>query len=176
MLISSPGQHFPVIAASWASLKRIESFLLLEEREEERLGSSEKLENIYVAVDGVELETRTPPAIVMQSASFSWAPDTEPFLKDITIHLDEPKLYMCAGPVASVRDFYSRLTVFSSANRVLGQVFTTSLHPWRNDLREWKVQQAIYARRLCVTGCYDRTGDDSREHLVWTRLPCGAIF
>ncbi|EPS93155.1 hypothetical protein FOMPIDRAFT_1056220 [Fomitopsis schrenkii] len=97
------GQRFPVIAASWASLKRIESFLLLEEREEGSLTieSSEKLENTYVAIYGVELETRTPPAIVMHGASFSWAADTEPYLKDITIHLDEPKLYMCAGPVAS---------------------------------------------------------------------------
>ena len=76
--------------------------MLLEEREGERLGSSEKLDNVYVAVDGVELEMRTPPAIAMQGASFSWAPDAEPFLKDITIRLDEPKLYMCAGPVASV--------------------------------------------------------------------------
>ena len=79
--------------------------MLLDECPGDQLGSNEKFENLYEATDGVELETRTPPAITMTQASFAWAPDGEPFLTDITLRCDEPKLYMCVGPVASVCTF-----------------------------------------------------------------------
>ena len=103
---------------------------MLEEREEERIASNEKLDNVYVAVDGVELETRTPPAIVMQGASFSWAPDAEPFLKDVTIRLDEAKLYMCAGPVASVSNIPVLLNFILRSGWVLQgkSLFLLSIH------------------------------------------------
>ncbi|KAH9920611.1 P-loop containing nucleoside triphosphate hydrolase protein [Fomitopsis serialis] len=74
-LVSQPlsflGQHFPILAASWASLKRIQTFLLLDECPGDQLGSNEKFENLYEATDGVELETCTPPAITMTQASFA---------------------------------------------------------------------------------------------------------
>ncbi|KZT65538.1 P-loop containing nucleoside triphosphate hydrolase protein [Daedalea quercina L-15889] len=88
--LSFLGQNFPTLAASWASLKRIEKFLLLEERQEWRIGSAEKLQNISESLGDIELETQ-----------FSWAPDADPHLKDLTLRCDEPKLYMCVGPVAS---------------------------------------------------------------------------
>lgn len=105
-LVAVLGQNFPTLAASWASLKRIEKFLLLEERQERRIGSAEKLQNISESLGDIELETRTSPAIVMEHAEFSWAPDADSFLKDLTLRCDEPKLYMCVGPVASVSTIY----------------------------------------------------------------------
>lgn len=50
----------------------------------------------------IPLETVTS-SFHINGASFAWSPDIEPFLKDITVNIDQPELYMCIGPVASVR-------------------------------------------------------------------------
>ncbi|TFY69692.1 hypothetical protein EVJ58_g284 [Rhodofomes roseus] len=119
-LSNTAGQQFPVLAASWASLQRIERFLLLDERQDEFLGGSEKLAQLYEGADGIELETRTPPPIVMKQAAFAWAPDTEPYLKDITLHCDEAKLYMCVGAVASGKSLLL-LSILGETTATAGQ-------------------------------------------------------
>lgn len=104
------------MAASYASLKRIEEFLLKDEKPpvaslpSER-GSTEEDEKDSGGSDIPQLtsddeKTRVTEelsiAIAMDSASFSWAPDSDAFLQELNLSLTEERLYMCVGPVASV--------------------------------------------------------------------------
>ncbi|CAL1707862.1 unnamed protein product [Somion occarium] len=95
-LLSSPlnilGQYMPSIFAAYASIKRIESFLLFDEKEDNAdsdKGSSEKAESEELT------------SIKMVDAVFAWSPDSEPFLQDININLCGGQLHLCTGPVAS---------------------------------------------------------------------------
>lgn len=97
-LLSGPlnilGQSLPSIFAAYASIKRIEFFLLFEEKEESN------------GADKCAEEEPLRPAsssIKMINASFAWTSDSEPFLKGIDIDLEPGKLHLCIGTVASVR-------------------------------------------------------------------------
>ena len=99
----------PVLVASYASLKRIETFLLLDEKKTEDEGSVSESSSEKVVLD----EKATPETSVtaigdhfapinMTAASFSWDPESDAFLKDISLKLYHPQLYVCVGSVASV--------------------------------------------------------------------------
>ena len=96
-LLSEPlaviGQLLPTLFAAYASVKRIESYLLLEDKEN-------ALEDDKSFVD--EKQGRIASPIKMTDASFSWASDADPYLKDVNIELQPGKLHLCIGPVASV--------------------------------------------------------------------------
>lgn len=88
------GQILPTIFVSYASIKRIEGYLLLEDKEdahEDDTRSQEKGELKEVSVP-----------IKMVDASFAWLSDAESFLKDVNVTLNPGKLHICIGPVASV--------------------------------------------------------------------------
>ena len=84
------------IFAAYASVKRIESFLLLEDKEE-------------ALVDDKVLEEKPQDSdfspIKIVDGSFAWTSDSEAFLQDVNIDLDPGRLHLCIGPVASVRRF-----------------------------------------------------------------------
>ena len=99
-LLSAPlnilGQFLPNIFAAYASVKRIESFLLLEDKEE-------------ALVDDKALEEKPQDSdfspIKIVDGSFAWTSDSEAFLQDVNIDLAPGRLHLCIGPVASVRRF-----------------------------------------------------------------------
>lgn len=103
----------PVLVASYASLKRIETFLLLDEKNVKSDGSDSDSD---ISSEKVTLnEKGSLPAsssfigdcflpIKMSSASFSWDPESEAFLRDISLTLSQPQLYVCVGSVASVSE------------------------------------------------------------------------
>ena len=99
----------PVLVASYASLKRIETFLLLDEKKTEDESSVSESSSEKVVLD----EKSTPETSVtaindhfapinMNSAAFSWDPESDAFLKEISLKLYHPQLYICVGSVASV--------------------------------------------------------------------------
>ncbi|KAK7692904.1 hypothetical protein QCA50_004540 [Cerrena zonata] len=95
-LLSAPlnilGQFLPNIFAAYASVKRIESFLLLEDKEED-------------AVDDKSSEEKPQSSdfssIKIVDGSFAWTSESEAFLQDVNIELDPGRLHLCIGPVAS---------------------------------------------------------------------------
>ena len=100
----------PVLVASYASLKRIEAFLLLDEKriEEEDFVSESNSEKVVLDEKATPETSVTAigdhfASISMNSASFSWDPESDAFLTDISFKLDRPQLYICVGSVASVR-------------------------------------------------------------------------
>lgn len=103
----------PVLVASYASLKRIETFLLLDEKMSDEEGADSETDSEKITMD----DKLSPPTssislgdyfspINMSAASFSWDPESEPFLKDVSLNLNQPQLYICVGSVASVRKAY----------------------------------------------------------------------
>ena len=103
-LLSAPlndlGQAMPVIFAAYASIKRIQSFLILEEHANMSVSASTSdTEMVEKALDDRDFSS----PVVMSNASFGWAVDGEPFLHDISLNLGCNQLHVCVGPVASVR-------------------------------------------------------------------------
>lgn len=85
------GQGLPSILAAYASMKRIQTFLAMDEKRDitaddldERL--AEKAENMGLSIE---------------NASFSWLPDSPVVLEDIDVTLQPGKLHMVVGPVAA---------------------------------------------------------------------------
>ncbi|KAF8312113.1 P-loop containing nucleoside triphosphate hydrolase protein [Clavulina sp. PMI_390] len=100
-LLSSPlniiGQGLPSILAAYASLKRIQTFLQMEEK-----GGDSHLEK----KDNDPSKEKLPGGgevrdLKMDGASFSWLPDSPIVLHGISLQLTPGKLHMCVGPVAS---------------------------------------------------------------------------
>lgn len=107
------------MAAAYASLQRIQEFLIKDEKPEtpaplmpktrpstESSDEKESTEKVDIHELGFGekhmLIEESLSGIIMESASFAWAPDAEAFLQDLSLNLSEDKLYMCVGPVASV--------------------------------------------------------------------------
>lgn len=112
-----PGQFLPIMAASYASLKRIQEFLLNDEKivmprpsdrrntnEKEEVKDDEKddVQKLMYADEKPGIAEEPSTDIIMETASFAWAPDADAFLEDLSLSLTEETLYMCVGPVASV--------------------------------------------------------------------------
>ncbi|KAH8077273.1 P-loop containing nucleoside triphosphate hydrolase protein [Cristinia sonorae] len=111
------GQFLPIMAASYASVKRIEEFLLKDEKpadsrtffdhsnanNEDVKDDSEKDDVLELSYGDEKPRVTEEPSIeiTMNSTSFAWAPDADAFLQDLTMNLSEQRLYMCVGPVAS---------------------------------------------------------------------------
>ena len=88
------GQSFPTIWAAWVSLKRINKFLGMREKQPLALmeKSSEEQGDPRLNSDLIRL----------QGSSFAWDFDGQAVLHDVTFTLRPGVLYMCVGPVASV--------------------------------------------------------------------------
>ena len=80
------GQVLPEVLAAYASVLRIQKFLLLDEKQP--TSTQEEEQSNVIQLDG----------------SFALANDAKPILKDIHVTLKPGKLHMCVGPVASVSD------------------------------------------------------------------------
>ncbi|KAK7691634.1 hypothetical protein QCA50_005033 [Cerrena zonata] len=97
-LLSAPlndlGQAMPVIFAAYASIKRIQSFLLLEDQTD-----PDSVGEDHGAVEKPLGNSLT--AIKMENASFGWTAEGEPFLHDVTLNLQIGQLHVCVGSVAS---------------------------------------------------------------------------
>ena len=128
-LLSGPlnilGQFLPNIFAAYASIKRIESFLLFEEKEEDE-------------TDDKSVSTEEKPndplfsPIKMIDASFAWTSDSEPFLKNVNIELDPGKLHLCIGSVASVSTDLPICAVYLELNYFAGKITPLAIYPPRN--------------------------------------------
>lgn len=108
------GQGLPTILAAYASVKRIQTFLEMEEKREIAREGSERPHEPSTASYDREEKVGTHQDMSMDHASFSWLPDSPVVLDDISLSLDPGKLHMCVGPVAAVRllslRFFSRRT------------------------------------------------------------------
>ncbi|KAJ7028056.1 P-loop containing nucleoside triphosphate hydrolase protein [Mycena alexandri] len=92
----------PQLKAAYASLKRIEKYLLLEERQD----LPARRDNAAPARE-TEKQDRWPSNdITLQSASFSWAPDKSAFLGPLSLSLTPGHLHLVAGPVASGKTLF----------------------------------------------------------------------
>ena len=90
------GQSFPVLFAAWVSLKRINKFLSMKEKQPLAL-MSESQSN-----DEKGNPQTNAGLIQLRDSSFAWDFDGQPVLHDLTFTLRPGVLYMCVGPVASV--------------------------------------------------------------------------
>jgi ATP-binding cassette subfamily C (CFTR/MRP) protein 1 len=88
----------PQLLAAFASIKRIESYLAMDEREIARREDGD--DGNLQASDSDE---KAGGNIALLGASFTWAADQPPFLGPISIELSSRHLHVCTGPVASVR-------------------------------------------------------------------------
>jgi ATP-binding cassette subfamily C (CFTR/MRP) protein 1 len=96
-LISTPlmmlGQQLGNIVSAWASWKRIEEFLLSEEKVTEVHGSSSGIELVH--------KGSPPVQISLSEASFG-VKGKDAFLNGINVELTAPPLWMIVGRVGSV--------------------------------------------------------------------------
>ncbi|KAJ6545144.1 P-loop containing nucleoside triphosphate hydrolase protein [Mycena capillaripes] len=97
------GNFIPQLRAAYASLKRIEKYLLLEERTSlpVPLGETDSA-NEY---SGEKKDPR-PTDITLEGATFSWAADKSAFLGPLFVDLTAGHLHLCVGPVASGKTLF----------------------------------------------------------------------
>lgn len=97
------GQGLPTILAAYASMKRIQSFLEMDEKSSiaGNTGDGDQEEKSQDPESAQEKSIDTTK-LTMDNASFSWLPDSPVVLNDVTLSLLPGKLHMCVGPVASV--------------------------------------------------------------------------
>jgi ABC-type multidrug transport system fused ATPase/permease subunit len=93
-----PGSSMPQLQAAYASLKRIQKYLSLEERDDVLLRNDESEHRIPSTEKGREASED----ITIEGASFSWAADKPAFLGPLSLVLTPAHLHLCTGPVASV--------------------------------------------------------------------------
>ncbi|TIA90359.1 hypothetical protein E3P81_02452 [Wallemia ichthyophaga] len=119
--ISTVGHCFPLLVASWASMKRIAGFLLLEEKPVSlggELPNSERSSTETLKYTGTEksasLDEKSdrdydgPPSLWNVNASASSAPDAKPLIKDIDINFPLDKLSIVVGPVGSGKSILAK--------------------------------------------------------------------
>lgn len=91
------GQGLSTILAAYSSMKRIQTFLEMDEKptiaSDEGLQEDRELDTDFAHT--VTEKAEDSQTLKIEHASFSW-------LKDITLSLLPGKLHMCVGPVASV--------------------------------------------------------------------------
>jgi ATP-binding cassette, subfamily C (CFTR/MRP), member 1 len=130
------GQGLPSILAAYASLKRVQRFLDMDEKEgdlspifkpnanpDEKTRpenptslnvTDEKMSN----KDGNEYSDIDAP-VQLTSASFSWMPDSVVVLENISLRLKKGQFHMIIGSVASVRGQAYLLLQKAEVDRVL---------------------------------------------------------
>ena len=120
-LISEPllmlGQQWGSMVTAWASFKRIETFLLCEEKaisKSKPTEDSPTAENI--ADSGGSVVPRVTPHLELKNASYG-VREKVTLLEDISIDLVVPALWMIMGRVGSVSDYY-RTVLMSRAKAV----------------------------------------------------------
>ena len=118
-LISTPllmlGQQLGRIVSAWASWRRIEEFLLSEEKVSEVHGSS----------SGIELVDKGSPSIQISLSEASFGvKGKEAFLHDVDVELAAPPLWMIVGRVGSVS---VPLHLARSADIIVGKVGATPI-------------------------------------------------
>lgn len=106
--LSPTGTGLPQLRAAWASVLRIEKYLLMEERDpaQPALNTNTALTN---SPSWEKIDDAPPSSdITLESASFSWAADKPAFLGPLSVALTPGHLHLCVGPVASVgHSFFS---------------------------------------------------------------------
>ncbi|KAJ7150739.1 P-loop containing nucleoside triphosphate hydrolase protein [Mycena filopes] len=112
----------PQLRAAYASLQRIEKYLLLGEREargdvakRESTGDEKKEESGDGWASG---------DITLEAASFSWAPEKLAFLGPLSLSLRPGHLYLVAGPVASGKTLFLLSLLGESVCTTPGSSFT----------------------------------------------------
>lgn len=90
------GQSLPGILAAYASVKRIQEFLTLDEKD---ITASTKA---LAEKGNSSNQSSNPPASISLHGSFSWDKGSSLVLKDIDLDLPTDKLTISVGPVASV--------------------------------------------------------------------------
>lgn len=97
------GQGLPTILAAYASMKRIQDFLDMDEKSS-IAGGTEDVDQEEKSQNSETAQEKSPDTteLTMDDASFSWLPDSPIVLNDVTLSLLPGKLHMCVGPVASV--------------------------------------------------------------------------
>lgn len=92
LLLTAPvnflGQQLPMVLAAYASLKRIQIFLQLEEKQDSSDTTSAALDNYSSSLSF--------------KGSYSWKQDVGPVLHDINLRIPQNSLSICVGPVAAV--------------------------------------------------------------------------
>ncbi|KAJ7151958.1 P-loop containing nucleoside triphosphate hydrolase protein [Mycena filopes] len=87
------GSYLPSLMAAWASLKRIERYLSLEEK---RIPTPDHGEKGRVSSEKhIDLDIR------LEGASFAWAHGKPSTLGPLTLALRHNQLHICLGPIAS---------------------------------------------------------------------------
>jgi ATP-binding cassette, subfamily C (CFTR/MRP), member 1 len=95
------GQGLPYAVAGYASLKRVQTFLDMDEKGE---GPSTDNAEDETVTDRDIAEVLGPNVVLqLKSTSFSWLPDSTIVLDAINLELQKGQFYMVIGPVASVR-------------------------------------------------------------------------
>jgi ABC-type multidrug transport system fused ATPase/permease subunit len=100
-LISEPllmlGQQLGNIVSAWASWKRVEEFLL----------SEEKLSEVHGSSSSIELLDKTPTMRISFSEADIGVKGKEAFLHGVSVELTAPPLWMVVGRVGSVSDHHT---------------------------------------------------------------------
>ncbi|TIC33364.1 P-loop containing nucleoside triphosphate hydrolase protein [Wallemia mellicola] len=114
--ISTVGHCFPLLVASWASMKRIAGFLVLEEKPVSMGGelptssnsstdtlkcSTEKGDSLYEKSEKPMKDVDVPPSLWNVNASASSENESKTIIKDIDISFPLNKLSIVVGPVGS---------------------------------------------------------------------------
>jgi len=89
--------------AAYASMKRIQTFLALDEKRVTSLsapGDNEK--TVATPLGKVSTEEGLTEKMAISGGSFAWLKDSQPVLEDIVLDLRAGKLHMLVGSVASV--------------------------------------------------------------------------
>ncbi|KAK0521422.1 hypothetical protein OC834_006672 [Tilletia horrida] len=95
------GQNFAMSFAAYASFKRVENFLLSEEKD----ASSEPAQGRAVGGDGLSAGTdvgkaASDPVVKMEAATMKWSPEGDAVLTDVSLTL-RPGITMVIGPLSS---------------------------------------------------------------------------
>ncbi|KAJ7065430.1 P-loop containing nucleoside triphosphate hydrolase protein [Mycena amicta] len=116
------GTGLPQLLAAMASFRRIEKYLMMEERVPAGRSPSAK--------EGAELDEKKSGMaadIVLTEASFSWAADKPAFLGPLSVSLKSTRLNVCVGPVASGKTFFL-LSVLGESVKTGGSIIQPTTH------------------------------------------------
>ncbi|KAJ6558333.1 P-loop containing nucleoside triphosphate hydrolase protein [Mycena capillaripes] len=91
--LESIGGSLPQLLAAYASLKRIENYL---SREEKTVSPNEDIKEKPLGEEDIRF----------QAASFSWGPDSPPFLGPLSLELAQGQLHILVGPVAAGKSMF----------------------------------------------------------------------
>ncbi|KAG9076600.1 hypothetical protein FRC06_009417, partial [Ceratobasidium sp. 370] len=114
------GQSFPYLFAAYTSLQRINTFLMMDEKQPLPLMNE---------TDDDEKHEKSKGLIQLKHASLAWDKTARAVLHDITFTLRPGVLFMCVGPVASGKT--SLMAAMLGEMTLLGGTIATSDHDLR---------------------------------------------